>query len=91
MGFLQRFRQRRAEIRQKAAPQARTSVCRNDKFFDYATATSKGTKMPRGDKRAVMEYDVPDFSLEDQQRIASILKSLDDKIALNRTINKNLA
>ena len=66
-------------------------VLSDDKFFDYATATSKGTKMPRGDKRAIMEYDVPDFSLEDQQRIASILKSLDDKIALNRTINKNLA
>ncbi|MCL2360073.1 restriction endonuclease subunit S [Candidatus Bathycorpusculum sp.] len=25
----------------------------DNKFFDYATATSKGTKMPRGDKGAV--------------------------------------
>lgn len=29
-----------------------------DHFFDYVTSTSKGTKMPRGDKSAIMQYQV---------------------------------
>ncbi len=29
-----------------------------DSFFDYMTATSKGTKMPRGDKAAIMSWQV---------------------------------
>ncbi len=66
-------------------------VLSDDAFFDYSTATSKGTKMPRGDKKAIMEYLVPDFSIEVQVKIANILKSLDDKIELNNAINKNLA
>lgn len=31
-------------------------VLADDKFFDYSMATSKGTKMPRGDKVAIMKY-----------------------------------
>ncbi len=29
-----------------------------DKFFDYKMATAKGTKMPRGDKKAIMNWQV---------------------------------
>lgn len=29
-----------------------------DKFFDYMMATAKGTKMPRGDKKAIMNWPV---------------------------------
>lgn len=65
-------------------------VLSDDDFFEYSTATSKGTKMPRGDKKAIMEYLVPDFPIEVQVKIAYILKSLDDKIELNNAINKNL-
>ncbi len=65
-------------------------VLLDDTFFHYSTSTSKGTKMPRGDKKALMEYPVPTFSIADQQKIASILGSLDDKIELNNKINKNL-
>lgn len=66
-------------------------VLANDVFFDYATATSKGTKMPRGDKTAIMQYDVPDFELDTQLRIGKLLRSLDDRIATNKKINDNLA
>ena len=66
-------------------------VLADDAFFTYAMATSKGTKMPRGDKTSIMEYEVPCYGKETQQRIASILKSIDDKIALNNKINNNLA
>ena len=63
----------------------------NDAFFDYSMATSKGTKMPRGDKAAIMKYDVPDFTYEEQEKIAGILNALDRKIQLNAEINNNLA
>lgn len=65
-------------------------VLANDAFFDYATATSKGTKMPRGDKTAIMQYDVPDFDMGTQLRIGKLLRSLDDRITTNKRINDNL-
>ena len=66
-------------------------VLSDDTFFDYSTATSKGTKMPRGDKAAIMEYIVPDFTYEKQEKIAGILEALDAKIQLNAEINNHLA
>ena len=65
-------------------------VLADDAFFDYSTATSKGTKMPRGDKTAIMQYEVPHFDLPIQKKIAEILADIDDKIALNSNINNNL-
>lgn len=63
----------------------------DDSFFNYAMATSKGTKMPRGDKKAIMEYKVPKLSYEEQSKIAGILEVIDEKIEINAAINKNLA
>ena len=37
-----------------------------------------------------MQYEVPCYNIETQQKIASILKSIDEKIELNDTINNNL-
>lgn len=65
-------------------------VLSDDKFFDYCMTTSKGTKMPRGDKVAIMQYKVTLPPLPTQQKIAQILSSLDDKIELNNKINANL-
>lgn len=65
-------------------------VLADNAFFTYALATSKGTKMPRGDKTAIMHYEVPIFDINTQKRIASILSAFDDKIELNNAINKNL-
>ncbi|MCC8111380.1 MAG: restriction endonuclease subunit S [Ruminococcus sp.] len=65
-------------------------VLSDDAFFEYSIATSKGTKMLRGDKKAIMEYPVPIFSIKEQQKIAGILSALDGKIGLNNAINKNL-
>ena len=53
-------------------------------------ATSKGTKMPRGDKKALMEYEVPDFDIDTQRKVASLLGDIDDKIRVNNELNKNL-
>jgi len=65
-------------------------VLADDDFFTYSMATSKGTKMPRGDKASIMQYEVPMFDLHTQKKIASLLKSLDEKIELNNAINNNL-
>ena len=65
-------------------------VLADDTFFDYSMATSKGTKMPRGDKTAIMKYEVPRFTYEEQVKIAGILEVLDRKIQLNTEINENL-
>ena len=66
-------------------------ILANDAFFNYASATSKGTKMPRGDKTAIMQYKVPCFNYETQLRIGKLLRSIDDRIAVNKKINDNLA
>lgn len=65
-------------------------ILANDDFFAYSMATSKGTKMPRGDKKSIMQYELQLFDIKTQKRIASILKVLDKKIELNNAINKNL-
>ena len=61
-----------------------------NKFFDYVTASSKGTKMPRGDKNAIMNYLVPEFEEKDQRKIAKLLGTIDKKIKVNKKINDNL-
>ena len=65
-------------------------VLADDNFFEYAMATSKGTKMPRGDKTAIMQYKVPDFTYEEQEKIARMLEILDKKMQVNTEINENL-
>ena len=64
-------------------------VLSDDTFFNYSTATSKGTKMPRGDKTAIMSYEVEVKNYEEQLKIASVLEVLDKKIQLNNAINNN--
>ena len=65
-------------------------VLANDSFFAYSTATSKGTKMPRGDKTSIMQYQIEKVNSPTQKKIAAILSALDEKIATNRAINDNL-
>ena len=65
-------------------------VLSSDDFFSYVMATAKGTKMPRGDKKAIQNYEVPNFSLDEQKRISFILGEIDKKIEVNERINKNL-
>ena len=62
----------------------------DDNFFDYAMATAKGTKMPRGDKSAIMRYEVPDLPIDVQIGISDTLSVLDSRIATNKAINNHL-
>lgn len=62
----------------------------NDKFFNYSMKTSKGTKMPRGDKKAIMNYPIRRLDLNTQIKATKILRVVDEKIRLNNMINNNL-
>ena len=59
-----------------------------DSFFDYAMKGSKGSKMPRGDKKQILNFPISDFDFQTQTTIANTLSSLDNKIELNNKINR---
>ena len=61
-----------------------------DSFFEYTVRSSKGTKMPRGDKNAIMSFPVNVPSPVEQKAISKILSDLDSKIELNQKMNKTL-
>ena len=51
---------------------------------------AKGCKMPRGDKKQIMQWPVNIPAIDVQKKVVAILSSLDNKIRLNRRINDNL-
>lgn len=61
-----------------------------DDFFDHMMRGAKGTKMPRGDKSQIMRFLIPDFEIDDQEKIGNLLLEIDSKIALNNRINAEL-
>lgn len=62
-----------------------------DLFFAYVMSGANGSKMLRGDKQQIMNWEIElPSEKEDQRRIASILSSLDRKIELNNKINADL-
>lgn len=58
-------------------------VLSDNNFFNYATVTSKGTKMPRGTQSAIMKYLVPKIDILKQEKIADILSTYDKLIENN--------
>ena len=48
-------------------------ILANEHFFEYNVKYSKGAKMPRGDKAAILQYEFDVPPLEEQQHIVSIL------------------
>ena len=65
-------------------------ILADDRFFSFSTSSASGSKMPRGDKTQIMNYPVNLPPLDQQKKIANILGSLDEKIELNRRMNKTL-
>ncbi|KOY84355.1 hypothetical protein AD998_21335 [bacterium 336/3] len=61
-----------------------------DDFFSHMMKGAKGTKMPRGDKNQILRFHIPQIHISTQQKIASVLSTLDAKIELNNEINKEL-
>ena len=62
-------------------------VLADDTFFDYSMATSKGTKMPRGDKKQMMEFCVSSTCGADD---LSLMKAALNQIAANDAESANL-
>ncbi len=62
----------------------------DNSFFDYTIKTSKWTKMPRWDKEAIWNFPIHLPPLPEQQAIAAVLSSFDDKIELLRAENQTL-
>ncbi len=62
----------------------------SEAFIRYTVKTAKGTKMPRGNKDAIMNYEFDLPSIAIQKKIIHILSALDDKIELNRNMNKTI-
>ena len=52
----------------------------SEKFISYVMTGVKGSKMPRGDKSHIMEYDMSIPSLPEQQKIADCLSLLGEVI-----------
>ena len=65
-------------------------ILEKDYFFEYVMAGSKGTKMPRGDKKWIMNYEtiVPSRELLEKFSIAS--KKLQNEIQLRRQESQKL-
>ena len=62
----------------------------SDGFFDHVMKGVKGTKMPRGDKDQILEFQIPDFTPAIQEKVSKLLSTIDSKIALNNKLNDNL-
>ena len=65
-------------------------VLSSESFAEYSDKTSKGAKMPRGDKEAIFRYKFTLPPLAEQRGIAHVLGTLDDLIELNRETNEIL-
>jgi type I restriction enzyme S subunit len=66
------------------------NLCRWEQFTEFSIRTSKGAKMPRGDKDALIQFEFYLPPLKEQQLIAEFLNNLDDRIALLRQTNQTL-
>ena len=62
----------------------------SDRFVEYIKAVQTGTSIPHVSLKQIGDFPIKLPSIEEQIRIAKILRSLDDKIALNNRINHNL-
>lgn len=56
----------------------------SEKFISYVMTGVKGSKMPRGDKKHIMEYDISVPLLPEQQKIAEFLSTIDTVIGKQR-------
>ena len=67
------------ENTEKVLPRFLYYVLSSEKFFLYDIQNSKGAKMPRGSKDAVMKFEIPLPPIEVQEEIVRILDSYTEK------------
>ena len=62
----------------------------NDKFVNYVMSGTKGTKMPRGDKRQINQYPTYLPLKPEQEKITNLLSQIDDRISTQSQIIEGL-
>lgn len=65
-------------------------ILEKDIFFEYVMAGSKGTKMPRGDKKWILDYDTIIPSGELLVKFSMVSKKLQNEIQLKKLENQKL-
>ena len=75
------------------SPQFLFAVLLQDAFFNYVMKGAKGSKMPRGDKRQIMDFAIASTSDEHEigLMIANINNQIDNLTAINRNLPDRLA
>ena len=65
-------------------------LIRSDAFFDYVMSGAKGSKMPRGDKQHIMNWEIPLFENGFIASLEDSLKVIDDRVAIIQEENRRL-
>ena len=65
-------------------------IIANDAFISYAMSGVKGVKMPRGDKEQLMKYELALPSITEQEKIASLLLLIDQRISIQSKVIEDL-
>ena len=60
------------------------SIMYQDNFYDYVMSGAKGTKMPRGDKQHIMQYQIPCFSEQTLKQFNALAHSIERTQTQNR-------
>ena len=82
----------RTHDRAVCIPEFLVMLVSDDAFFDFAMANAVGTKMPRGDKKVLVNFEVRLPSVPEQQAIASALSDVDALLAaMTKLIEKKRA
>ena len=77
-------------VKEGYSPYFLYSILLQDSFFNYIMNSVKGSKMPRGNKDEILNFEFPIFSFKQQENIGGLISILNKKITLNRAINHNL-
>ena len=64
------------------------SLLLQDDFYDFVMKATKGSKMPRGDKKHILTFLC--FDINNKIKIGDLFSKIDRKITLNRRINTKL-
>ena len=65
-------------------------IVSNPSFINYVMSGANGSKMPRGDKTHILNYEIDSKVIENQEFIVSMLFPIEKLLNLNKTINDNL-
>jgi len=66
-------------------------LLRSDAFFEYVMSGAKGSKMPRGDKQHILNWEVPVFEKLYLAFLEGSLKVIDDRVAIIQEENRRLS